>query len=74
MIQFIWICWFLFTLVCVIGFIIRVMFALIWNKPFYSNDTTENAKGCLGILYLIAIMYQLYFWLDYIGFWKEILK
>lgn len=74
MIQFIWICWFLFTAYIVLEFTIKVLSGLIWNNPFYSDDVPEENKGCVGILYIVCIMYQLYFWLDYIGFWKEVLK
>lgn len=74
MIQFLWICWFLYTAIICLEFTIKVLSGLIWNNPFYSDDTEENVKNITSLQYLMCMMYQLYFWLDYIGFWKQVLQ
>lgn len=65
-INFIWICWFLLTLLLAFELILVYISLTIKNKPMI------NSKSLISNV--IAMLYQLYFWLDYIEFWKEVFK
>lgn len=74
-IQFIWVIWFLFTLLIVcIAIIELITKGIIFIDLDDVSKEEEFSVVKHNITVLICILYQLYFWLDYIGFWKEILK
>ena len=74
-IQFIWVTWFLFSTIIAINMVLRLIRGI---NPFAEDEVnTINdyyATRIINTFLVFNFFYQIYFWLDYIGFWKEIMK